>query len=110
MARAFPEMAAGVKLLNDVQQISSWIAPAALVLRIAGDSLSGFDEMTVLPVAIEHDSFTVRETVQLILWYLHGNNEIVRTDPLGHPTFKLDQPGEQLCRNVCHYWYPPFFE
>ena len=87
-------MAAGVKLLNDVQKISSWIAPAAIVLRIAGDSLPGFDEMTVLPVAIEHDSFTVGETVQLILWDLHGDNEVVRTDPLGHPAFQLDQTVE----------------
>jgi hypothetical protein len=108
MARVFLEMAACVKFLYDVQKVSPWIALESLIFRIPGDALPCFDEVPITPVAIEDDPVAVRETVQLVLWDLHCNDEVVRTDPPSHPTFQLDQTGEKLCGNVSHESLTPF--
>ena len=80
--------------LKDIQQILSGLALPALVLWIPGNPLPSFDEESLVPVAIQNDPLSVRETLEIVLRDLHSDDERARTDLFSHPAFQLDKAAE----------------
>ena len=61
IAWLFPIAAAGMDFLNDVQEVFTRLAPAAVVVRIRCDSVTGVNEHSPVPVAVKHDPLALRE-------------------------------------------------
>jgi hypothetical protein len=90
-------VAAGrVDFLEDIEQIPSGIALTALVLWIPANSLPSFNEESLVPVAIQNDPLSVRETFKLVLRDLHSDDERGGREIFGHPAFQSDKAAEKL--------------
>jgi hypothetical protein len=83
-----------VNFPDDVEKICSPFTLQPAVVRILGDALPGFDEVVTVPVAIEHDPLTIRQSLKIVFRNLLGDDEVPGTRALHHATFQLDEAAE----------------
>ena len=83
-----------VNFPDDVEKIRSRRTLPPIVVRILGDALPSFDEIVPVPVAVEHDPLTVRQSIKIVFRNLLGDDEAPGKRVFNHAAFQLDETAE----------------